>query len=528
LPAAAVVLLLVSCNVGPINYDKFDSRTVEANLTAVDSAGMVYDALLSVGDINAACESARAYLLARPGVSRAGIAADSTVWAVFTSGLVAGCGPDADTMGVDSTGVEVSPDIRIQSGGEVGDFAHFIVPHASMIPASKWGAGCIGETLKVKLCGGKSDSVLDDKVTLGAARGAINPGTAVLWWFGHGALVWFKDGELNTPGITLGELFPLPEIAGSVIRTWGNLMHAGPDARHQVVVKRVGFGKYRLVILPEFVRANGQFDGNESQAANETKTIVSLGTCWGGYNADNPNSFIQAFRDVGADFVSGYDWAVTGPWAVENDIGVFSAMADTCFPKQALAYVGGELVDPVRHGPFHARYVWAGDTLVLLRTVFDAKRGGTLYRSCVGARAEMYTGQVTKFYVWERQDRSSDEAAYVTVQFPSTTPGSFDLFTSGAYVQWDDIVSGHTYSAQAGYVGTGGTFKVDACTDSLIVGHFFANLGWWDVGKNPYVDPPDDTFSLTDGVLKYSGKITRHGAEAALPGPVSAQPPAGF
>jgi hypothetical protein len=504
----AAVAALLSCDLGPVDYSRFERRTVEENLVVIDSAGSIYDALVGVAGIDAAAESARAFLITQPGVERAGIAADSTVWALFESGLLAGCGDD--TLPSDSGGRQGLTTSSIRSGGEVGDFAHFVLPHTEGLPATEWSADSVEKILKRRLVGGNSEMIEDEDVTLGAALGAIRPGTAVLVWSGHGTLVWFQDGEPCVPGICLGESFLYRALADNAVSRWSQYFKPGQGELHQVAVKRNSRGRYRIVILPEFVRANGEFDGSEQLPTNESKTLVSLGTCFGGYNFDQRNSFPQAFRDAGADFVSAYDWAVTSWWAAQNDIIFFTAMADTCFPMEAVRWLGGS-VDPIRHRGRYAQYRWVGDTLVLLRSVLDARKQGTLLRSSPGARAEMYVPQLTKYYCWVRQDGQFEEAAYVTVMFPTTEPGSFDLSSTSASLRWDDLGTGRSYSAQAGYIGTSGTLNVERCGDSLLVAHFDAKLGWWDAGKSPYVDPPDDTFSLCEGVLKYSGKITRYG-----------------
>jgi hypothetical protein len=61
----------LGCDQGPVNYDKFEQRTIEANLAAVDSASSIYATLLAAGDIDAAAQQAQAFLLTQEGVDTA-------------------------------------------------------------------------------------------------------------------------------------------------------------------------------------------------------------------------------------------------------------------------------------------------------------------------------------------------------------------------------------------------------------------------------------------------------------------------
>jgi hypothetical protein len=506
----------LGCKLGPINYDKFEKRTIVENLAAIDSASSIYASLLAAGNIDAACAQAQAFLLTQEGVDTALISPDSLVWAFFSSGLLAGTGDvRRDTAGSSVGAPASNPVVRVAGGGETGGPMHYALPFNVELPGTQRAADAIRDCIGRRLPWSNELEVFTgDQVDVGIAEGFVKSGTGALFWSGHGLLMPLDPGPGEEPGILMGRPYDAEGAAEAVATVFSGYANPGAGRPRQIAVCQLASTlKYHLIVMPEFIRVHGDFDNAESLPQNATKTIVYLSCCFGAYSAGaGPGPLVQAFLDAGADLVCGYSWSVGDAWSCEKDTTFFRAMADTCLPGEARKIMGG-LVDPVpgKKG-IHAEFRMHGDTWVLLQTVLDAKKRGTLYRSCAGARAEMYTGQVTKLYVWERQDGSEDEAAYVTILFPSTAPGTFDLFSSGAYIQWDDIASGRTYFAQAGYIGTSGTLIVDRCSSDCIVGHFQARLGWWDMGKSPYVDPPSDTFSLTDGVLKYTGKITSYGA----------------
>jgi hypothetical protein len=140
----ALAASLLTCRTGPVNYDRFEQRTIETNLGAIDSAGSIYSALFLAGDIDAAAEQARAYLAAQEGVDAVRIADDSTVWAFFTCGLLAGLGrEDIVTTAMAAAGPALPPEVRSQAGGEVGDFCHYVLPFHEELPCTKTAADAI-------------------------------------------------------------------------------------------------------------------------------------------------------------------------------------------------------------------------------------------------------------------------------------------------------------------------------------------------------------------------------------------------
>jgi hypothetical protein len=518
------------CKLGPINYDKFEQRTIEENLAAIDSASSIYAAQFAAGNIDAACAQAQAFLLTQEGVDTAVISPDSLVWAFFSSGLLAGTGDvRRDTTGDAVATPERKPAVRASGGGETSGPLHCVLPHNVELPGTQLASDVIRDYCKKRLAWGEDEAFTGSEVDLGLAEGLINPGTGVIFWSGHGTLLPTDSGA-EVPGLVMGRTYTQQSMAQAAVRQFVGYFNPGSGQERQVaVVQFAGMPGFHAVVLPGFIRAHGDFDNAESLPFNSGKTIVYLSCCYGGYSVNGgAGPLVQAFLDAGADLVCGYSWSVGDAWSCDKDTRFFEAMSDTCFPIEAENAMGS-LTDPNpgRGGVSAEFHIW-GDFKTLLQAVMKFSKDGTLYRSGAGARAEMYGSAVTKVYDWVREDGSSDEAALVTVLFPSTSPGTFDLFSSGAYISWGDLATGRTYWAQNGYVGTSGTLNIDRCSSDVVIGHFNATLGWWDPGKSPGADPPSDAFTLEDGILKYSGKITHVGAEAAMPGPVSAQPPAGF
>jgi hypothetical protein len=527
--ASLAAVSLLSCKLGPIDYGKFEQRTIEANLAAVDSASVIYAAQFTAGNIDAACTQAQAFLLTQEGVDTAVISSDSIVWAFFSSGLLAGTGDiRRDTTGDAATMPERKPAVRAAGGGEAGGPLHCVLPHNVELPGTQLASDVIRDYCQKRLDWGEDDVFTGSEVDLGLAEGLINPGTGVIFWSGHGTLLPTESGA-EVPGLVMGRTYNQQSMAQAAVRQFVGYFNPGSGQERQVaVVQFCGMPGFHTVVLPGFIRAHGDFDSAESLPFNTGKTIVYLSCCYGGYSGNaGVGPLVQAFLDAGADLVCGYSWSVGDAWSCDKDTRFFEAMSDTCFPIEAENAMGS-LMDPYPgRGGVHAEFhVW-GDFKILLQTILKLGKDGTLYRSGVGASAEMYGSAATKVYDWVREDGSSDEAALVTFLFPSTSPGSFDLSSSGACISWADIASGRNYFAQPGYIGTGGTLSIERCSDSLVVGHFNATLGWWEPGQS-HTEPPSAVIVLADGVLKFTGKITHVGAEAALPGDVSVQLPAGY
>ena len=511
--ALVAAFLLVSCNQGPVDYDKFEQRTIEANLTTIDSASIIYEAQLAAGSIDSACTQAQAFLLTQEGVDTACIAPDSTVWAFFTSGLLAGTGDigaDSTESGIPAASSE--PVVRATGGGEVGDFTHFVLPHNVELPLTQKAVDAVRGIFQRKLSWENDETYKGSEVDLGLVLGLINPGTSVLYWDGHGTTVPLDASDpegISVSGLILGKTYSKKQLAEAAVKQYAGYLNPAPGQdRQAAVLQFVGHKDFSVVVLPAFIRANADFDKNESQPINQTKTIVHLCCCYSAYTRSpfaEPR-LIAAFLDRGADMVCGWTWTVHSSFAVDKSTTYYRAMADTCLLAEAFAELGNTIDPTPGRDGIQASFEIYGDSLVMLRAVCRVKRGDdTLQAPLVQAmRGGTGSGISALLYV----KGSSDPAANVMISFPGDQPGMFNCTADeNATIYWTDAGTGYTYTVMKNYVGVNGTISVDRCRPDAITGHFSGKLGWWDFGKDPEKEPPTDTIALRDGVFKFTGKV---------------------
>lgn len=488
----------LSCDQGPVNYDKFEKRTIMENLAAVDSAATIYHAQFAAGDIDAAAAQAQAFLLTQEGVDTAMISPDSTVWAFFTSGLLAGTGDiRRDTTGFGAAGPEREPAVRATGGGETGEYTHYVLPHHTELPGTQKAADALRGIFERKLGWDDDEMYKGGEVDLGLVLGLINPGTSVLFWSGHGTVVpESANAPYGVSSLVLGRDYDLKKMAEATAKQYAGYLNPASGQRRQVAVfENEKTHKFYHVVMPEFIRANGDFNGAESLPINRTKTVVYLSCCYSG-----TYGLPKAFLDAGADVVYGYSWEVSDGWSCSKDTTVFSALADTCMAVEA--DYAGESQDP-KTGASLSRF---GDSLVMLRALCRVKRGDdTLQAPLVQAmRGGSGSGISALLYA----KGSSDPAANVMIGFPGNEPGMFNCTSDeNATIYWTDAGSGRTYTVMKDYVGVNGTIDVERCRSDVITGHFQAKLGWWDFGKDPKKEPPTDTIGLRAGVFKFTGKV---------------------
>ena len=505
----AISALLASCRKGPVSYDKFEQRTIEANLTTIDSARTIYHALLRAGDIDGAVEQARAFLVTQTGVDSVCVTPDSSVWAFFSSGLLAGCGDDT-AAGSELAEPEQLPAVRARSGGEVADFTRIVVPHTRDLSVTRDAMEDVIAIFKRRLGWRNYDTLTDDRVTLGVALGVINPGNSVLYWSGHGCLVPSGPYGETVPGISLGGLYFWKSSAEKAVKEWGSYLNPGPGEPRQLVIRSVAKLFYRIAFLPAFIRANADFDRDENGATNQAKTVVCLGSCWGAYDYPYQHSFFKSFRDAGADVVTGYDWAVTSWWACSTDTTFLRAMADSCFPNEAELAIGLPS-DPEAQRGRAATFRVNADNTVLLRAVLNAKIDDVDLRASTPTQYARSAEEAwIASYVHRDDDPAPepDPAGYLYVVAPAQQ-GTFDCTTTDAAISWTGFARGKIYWVQKDYRGVSGTVTYEQCRSDAIIGRFSGALGWWDAaqGHLPTQYPPDSTVTVENGMMRVTGKI---------------------
>lgn len=501
-------MVLGACDIGPVDYTEFERRTIEANLTVIDSAAAIYHARFAAGDIDAACAEAQAFLLTQEGVDTAQVAPDSTVWAFFSSGLLAGTGDiSRDTALHDTVGLVQSPALRVTGGGEVGAGLSLVLPFDVELPGTRRAGDAIRGILSRKLGWESYDMFRGGEVDLGLARGEVNPGSDVLFWSGHGTTVPIIPGVgVEEAGLVLGKTYSKLSMARAAVEQLVGYLDPGPgQTRQAAVVRFEDTPDYSVVILPGFIRANADFNTAESLPLNQTKTIVYLSCCFSAYAAFSTPALVRAFLDAGADVVCGYTWAVGDAWSCGKDTTFFSAMADSCFPGEAREAMGG-LVDPQPYLGSQAEFRVYGDSMVLLRAVCTVTRSGELLKARAVQATRASSGSLVNAMLCP--EGSAEVAANVMIFFPGDQPGEFNTQSAeGAQIHWLDVDRERTYLAIKDFVGVGGTITVDRCRSDAVTGRFSGTLGWWAPGRNPGVEPPSDVITLEDGQFRFTGKV---------------------
>ena len=514
LAAGATAMVAMSgCKQGPVNYDNFEQRTIKANLAAIDSAQVLYHAQLAAGNIDAAAQQACQFLLAQPGVNTAEIAPDSTVWAHFTSGLLAGTGDiERPTTGPTNAGRQApnrEPVVRAASGGEVFNVASYLLPFPDELPGTVDASAALMGIFDTKL-NWKSESVsMGHQVDLEKVLNLIKNGRSVIVWSGHGTLVAPDSGDSAcTPGLVLGKSYGNDDAASAAAVQYADYLNPGEGQERQAaMVKFENDPAWYLVILPGFIRAHGYFDGTEAMPGYPfCKTVVMLSTCYSAYSpAGAPGDMIQAFRSVGADVVCGYTWAVHDNFACNKDTAFLAAMADTCLAGEALTTIGSR-VDPNPIKGHQAVFTMVGDSMVMLQAMLQARKDGELYQTCSGGTVD-YQSDGTQVLSMLHTQGSFDPVDYVNVTFPGNSAGTFDVMTTdNAMIVWEHSGDPDNWYAEKGMRGVSGTIQIDSCDGGNVFGSFSGTVGQWTNGHDPATDPPDNVLNITEGRIKHTGK----------------------
>ncbi|MEO0085144.1 MAG: hypothetical protein ABIK37_00785 [candidate division WOR-3 bacterium] len=490
----AVAVLAISCQT-PLDWTALDERTVEQNLAALATAEDAYLSKLAASSVSAAAESALLNLLCQPGVDTATISPDSTVWAIFENGLVAGICEQtfATAAGGRQPVRNLTPAMVIQSGGAVGPGPRIFAPFADEL------LGTALETYDVwEMC--RRCYVLRDAefwtnaaVTVQRVKAQLQDARSLFFWTGHGCLVSPFPGSPPCAALLTGRSYSQREMASAIA---GELK---ADAQSGQQGPRIAFAahgrRFYPAILPAFIRTYGRFENSEPY----WKTVAYITACFSAYQT-NPE-LEQAFHDAGADLFCGYDWAVHEMFAYHLDTTFVGALADTCLPLEALARVDC-VTDPDPAFGRNASFKISGDTLVMLRHVLDARRDGVHFRAgavvATGGEQANIQGAVIR-----KED--SIPMGQITVICPGAV-GSYDIQTcDGAALFFLDERESRVYTATRGYVGTGGSIEISQCGDDIIAGGFSGILGFWNPGLIPTRDQPTAVITLADGHIKHTG-----------------------
>lgn len=500
---AAAALLTLTCHpAGPVDWDSFEEQTIQKNLAALESAGDIYAEELAAGDVDAAAQQSLAALLSSPGVDTACIAPDSSVWALFSNGLLAGTGEFWES-GTDSVAGRRPATERVGASAdwEVMPRLTVVTPNATDEPLS-WAMGQVADGyLHDVMRRPAATTYADTQVTRDAVRDLFASGPGVIYWVGHGYVIWVPGvGWVN--GLMLGATYDTRAMAMAAAGTLlDDLKPTGRDKRCALWWDQDA-KRYVVVMLPGFVREYADFDKEGSQAIELTKTMVCLTACYSAYG--NPGDLVQAFLDKGADVVWGYDWAIQQRWSASRDSAFFGDMADTCLPFEAWRRQSN--VCPEAWRGYNASLRVYGDSLVRLQNVTRLKKDGKMYRAAT-AYGERIVGRsaVVSALRLQPDPEHSEEGINdgLEVIYPGNGTGHFNTSVDEiAMVTWIDILAGRVYLAAKGYVGVGCQINVNKSTPDFILGNFSGTVGYWVPGQNPESLPPMQTLRLTDGCFK--------------------------
>ena len=510
----SVVLVLVmaglTCHKTSSGWDSYDENTIEQDLAVVDSANVLYWAQLAAGHRDSAVLQAQAVLLAHPGTDTVQVAPDSTVWVFFANGLETGLGElawDSSAAHGGAPGSNAQP-VKIASGTPGGDIFRagtFVVPFADELEGTKEAADTISSRLERLRNWGSTQTYLDTSVTVENVRALIHGQSPVLFWRGHGVtLPPEKRSYAITPALLTGKPYRRTEMAELAANEYKGYLHPGEGKPRQAATfLNKDEHEWYVVIMPAFIRAYGDFNAwNLSGDYNYTKTMVCLCCCFSAYGSHS--DLIQSFLDVGADLVLGWDWAVHVGFDTDKDTTFFNRMCDTFLPKEAERALG-VTTDPTKFWGDSATLRLFGDTLVMVEPVLLAQKYGALWRAdqvivegtagFLNTNGALYT-------------QGGDYYARLTVAFPSAA-GTYDpAATDHAMIEWVDQHTMRDYRVQNGDQGVNGVIKIDQFANNLIMGTFSGTLGWWSAEHDPTKDPPDDVIELTNGRIKFTGKMS--------------------
>ncbi len=479
-----------------INWDELNPSTIEENLALLANAEQIYLNRLNAGDISAAAREAQTILQDAPGVTAVIISPDSTVWAYFSNGLIAGiC---ENTSGTNGNHTRKNPSPLTEqptgiAGGAVGTGPQILVPFADELPGTAISAAAIMRKCQQFYMLHGVRLTQNSEVTIQKVKSLLDDARSLLFWSGHGTLVSPAPGDAPVAGLLTGRGYNRREMANLIAGDFRNYLRNGQN--QALLAFSIHDATFYPVILPAFISQYGRFENSEPG----WKTMVYISACFSAYQA-NPQ-LEQAFRNAGVDLFAGYDWAVTDDFSSELDTTFLGAMIDSCLAPEALAQLPA-VTDPSELFGRHAAFRISGDTLVMLRHILDARCDGIQLRSAMvaatgGARANIQAAVTAP--------DESEPTAQITVGFPGA-PGQYDIqFTDDALLCFFDNRNARVYWAVSGYIGVGGTIAIDRYNSELVSGRFSGVLGYWTPGMNPQTDPPTATINLTDGAIKHTG-----------------------
>jgi hypothetical protein len=229
---------------------------------------------------------------------------------------------------------------------------------------------------------------------------------------------------------------------------------------------------------------------NQSPANPLHRSMVFLSAC---------SSYVLAdiFRNKGVAAFFGYDGYIRTSFAEQVATKFFACLADTFTVSQAFAQVK-DMADPSEGS--HLKSYWDDANLMLDSYLKFDLNGGSI--RCMTSAAMQF-------------GPTMEVCGLMSMLLPVPAVATFFPASPGHYVcggprmvaleYIDQLVSGRTYLADSGYVGTNCTIDVGSCglnKGDIVSGTFSGTLGWWEEGHNAFRDPPDATVTFSNGVFK--------------------------
>jgi hypothetical protein len=480
-------------NGGGGNGTDFDVAGVEAALETMSAAETLYLSVMAARDMQAAADSALVYLAGQSGVDTVVAGADSTVWAFFDCGLLAGIHELDRNPGGGLRADRLSRQIgEAAGGGEAIGSAVVLTPFAH-----EWGNTAETQVAdELDECfGGAEDGTTvysDGQVTVARVREVLTAGPGVLLWSGHGCVAPVGGVDYRWVVFMTGENYASRQMAEKLVNEYASAASGAGFLRELVVVTHKG--KHFLAVTPAFVENHGNFDYLEGMNYNGSKSVVYACCCWSGAPAGMmPDAFLLA----GADCYLGWTRPVKVGFANSTQISFFENATDTCTIAEALAEVGN-VSDP-----------WKGATLqlhemepMMIRAQMRMKKDGTDQH---GYSVGVAVDDVTMVSCFAGQPQQLPEYG-VIVHFPGAAKGSWNCASDeDALIAVTEFMSGRLFIVQKDFVGVSGDVDVSTYDEDVISGKFSGTLGYWTPGQNPEEDPPSATITVQDGVFKHIG-----------------------
>ncbi len=499
LSVISLFVFMTSCDfenyLGDLGNDTEDQDSFGKTIELLSDAEKIYyDIYLTSGE-SAAAEATIDYLNNNSEIEKAGISEDSTVFIFFKNGIL-GIILEESYRGQTLPKNWSNKNPLNKSGGESFIRSVGVLPFLTELPGTQLGP-IKGNLQSAYVTIDNALRTLEEgAATVNAIKNTISQGPGILFWAGHGAYV-----PLNVAGtqwscaLMTGESYPSNEAAERIKNGYGDVL-AGPN-RHLVIIAHDG--RHYMGILPEFIKAHGDFDKFEDMPVNHNKSLAYISCCYGYLGMSD------AFTQAGIDSYFGWTHEVNDNFAKNFDRFMFEQMTDTCTAGEAYGLAGSRFgfIDPSSAGK--CKMEMKGDTDLMIESYLKLEIDGS-FMEAVTKTVAIDEEVVVGGYLGSLD--ASNAISY-TLSWPAISrEGTWNCVTDeDASIIITDMSTLKPFVVDHEYVGCSGTIKINRFEGNLISIEFSGTLGYWSENKSPYNDPPDQTRVISNGIFKYSGII---------------------